>query len=170
MSMRIGIDIDDTLVSTSESFDEVIKKYNINFSKKLHDKWTFNERKLIFSNYLEEILMSAKIKLNAKEVINYLSEKGYELFIITARNTKYSKNAEVATKSLIKNENLNIKEIYFDQVKKSDIAKQLKIDLMIDDNIDVYNNMKKEGIDCILFGDKIKTWNEVLEYIKEKEE
>ena len=41
---------------------------------------------------------------------------------------------------------------------------------MIDDSVYVYNNMKKEGIDCILFGDKIKTWNEVLEYIKEMEE
>jgi len=28
----------------------------------------------------------------------------------------------------------------------------------------------KDNIDCILFGDKIKTWYEVLEYIKEKEE
>jgi len=30
--------------------------------------------------------------------------------------------------------------------------------------------MINENIDCILFGDKIKTWKEVLEYIKEKEE
>ena len=31
----------------------------------------------------------------------------------------------------------------------------------------VCENMKKEGIDSILFGDKIKTWNEVLKYIEE---
>ena len=30
--------------------------------------------------------------------------------------------------------------------------------------------MKKENIDCILFEDKIKNWNEVFEYIKQKEE
>ena len=78
--MRIGIDIDDTSVSISESFDEVRKKHNINFFKKLN------------------------------------------------------------------------------------------IDLMIDDSRFVYDNMKNDGIDCILFGDKIKTWEEVLEYIREKEE
>ena len=41
---------------------------------------------------------------------------------------------------------------------------------MIDDNYYVYNNMKKDGIECILFGDKIKTWKDVLEYIEKKEE
>lgn len=40
---------------------------------------------------------------------------------------------------------------------------------MIDDNINVFNNMKKDGIDCILIGDEIKTWKDVLEYIKRKE-
>ena len=45
---------------------------------------------------------------------------------------------------------------------------ELKLDLMIDDSKHVYENMKKEKIDCILFGDKIKTWDEVFEYIKEK--
>jgi len=28
--------------------------------------------------------------------------------------------------------------------------------------------MKKENIDCILFGDKIKTWDDVLKYIERK--
>ena len=41
---------------------------------------------------------------------------------------------------------------------------------MIDDSVYVYDNMKQEGIDCILFGDKIKKWDEVLKYIKEMEE
>ena len=29
--------------------------------------------------------------------------------------------------------------------------------------------MKNDNIDCILFEDEIKTWEEVLEYIKRKE-
>ena len=40
---------------------------------------------------------------------------------------------------------------------------------MIDDSVYVYNNMKKDNIECILFGDKIKTWKEVLKYIERKE-
>ena len=69
----------------------------------------------------------------------------------------------------INKEGLKISEIYFRQVEKSNLAKKINLDLMIDDNKIVYNNMKNENIDCILFGDKIKNWKEVLEYIKRKE-
>jgi len=168
--MRIGIDIDETLVDTSKSFDNVMKKYNVNFVKKYHDKWSKKEREIIFNNYLEEILTSATLKKDVKKVIGLLKSLGHELIIITARNNKYCNSIEETTKRFIEHENLNITEIYFGQNKKSDLAKKLKIDLMIDDDINVYNNMKKDGIDCILFGYKIKTWEDVLEYIKAKEE
>jgi len=168
--MRIGIDIDDTLVSTSESFDRIIKKYNINFSKKWIDNWTEQEKDFIFNRYLKEILLGAVLKESAKEITDYLKLLGHELIIITARCNKYCNGIEESTKEFITKENLKILEIYFGQSKKSDLAKKLKIDLMIDDNINVYNNMINDGIDCILFGDKIKTWQEILEYIKEKEE
>lgn len=168
--MRIGIDIDDTLVDTSESFDDVRKKYNINFSKSWKEEWTKEEKKFIFNTYLDEILLGAKIKEKAKEVIEYLSDLGHELFIITARSNKYCKQIEEKTKEFIKREKLKILNIYMEQSKKSDLAKKLKIDLMIDDSVYVYNNMKQEGIDCILFGDRIQSWDEVLKYIKEMEE
>jgi len=44
--MIIGIDIDDTLVSSSEAFEEVLKKYSVNFNKKFKDKWTDEEKNL----------------------------------------------------------------------------------------------------------------------------
>ena len=74
------------------------------------------------------------------------------------------------TLNILKEKGLRISQVYFEQRKKSDLAKQLNIDLMVDDSKFVYDNMIKDNIDCILFGDKIKTWNKVLEYIKEKEE
>lgn len=166
--MIIGIDIDDTLVSTSESFDRLVKKYNINFFKKWNDVWTEEERNFIFNNYLEEILMDAQLKDDAKEVIGYLQNKGYEIIIITARRDKYCNKIEEKTIKMLKSKDINISQIYFGQNKKSDLAKKLNIDLMVDDNIYVYNNMKEENIDCILFGDKMKTWKEVLEYIESK--
>ena len=167
--MVIGIDIDDTLVSSSETFDKIIKKYNIDFKKKFKDRWTQKERNFIFGNYLEEILINAPLKEGAKEVINYLSSLGYRLIIITARNNNHCKGIENITRKFIERENIKISEFYFGQFKKSDLAKQLNLDLMIDDSDYVCNNMKEENIDFILFGDKIKTWEEVLEYIKRKE-
>lgn len=168
--MKIGIDIDDTIVETSKSFDNVIKKYNINFSKRYKDNWTKEERNFIFYNYLNEILVGAAIMEDVKDITDYLNSLGHELIVITARNNKYCKNIEDITKEFIKKERLNISKIYFRQRKKSALAKKLKIDLMIDDDKTVYNNMLNEGIDCILFGDKIKSWKEVLEYILKKEE
>lgn len=168
--MRIGIDIDDTIVDTSKSFDNVIKKYNINFTKKYKDVWTPEERNFIFGNYLNEILVGATIMKDVKNITDYLNSLGHELIIITARNNKYCESIEDYTKKFIKREQLNISKIYFRQRKKSGLAKKLKIDLMIDDDRTVYNNMLNDGIDCILFGDKMKTWKEVLEYIIKKEE
>ena len=168
--MRIGIDIDDTLVSTSQSFDEVRKKYNIIFSKNWKDEWTKEEMNFIFNKYLEEILLGAKFKENSIEVVNHLHALGHELIVITARGNNYCKAMKEKTLEILKRKGLKISEIYFEQTKKSDLAKELNIDLMIDDSRYVYDNMKKDGIDCILFGDNIKTWNEVLKYIKEMEE
>lgn len=166
--MKIGIDIDDTLTNTSESFDRVMKKYNVDFNKSFKEEWTEEERKFIYSNYLKEILTDVDFKEDAKEVVEYLNSLGHHLVIITARSNKHCKDIEQNTIELLNKENVNINEIYFDQRKKSDLAKKLNIDLMIDDNESVYNNMQEENIDCILFGSNIKTWKEVLEYINRK--
>ena len=166
--MRIGIDVDETLTDTEISFNEVIKKHNINFNKKYSDKWSKKEADYILSNFCEEIIAGSKLKKGVERVIKKLKQEGHDLFIITARSNHYFKNIETITHSLMKENNLEFDGYYFNQNKKSDIAKELKIDLMIDDNINVYNNMKKENIDCILFGYKIKTWDEVLKYIERK--
>lgn len=163
--MRIGIDIDDTLLDTNKSFDEVIKKYNVNFSKKLNEKWTEEEKDFIYKNYLFEILVNAKPKEKSQEIIKKLQKEGHKLYIITARGNVHCKNIEEETLKIIKNL-YNIYEFNFGYSNKQDIAKSLNLDLMIDDNIDVYNSMKSAGIDCILFGDKIKTWDSVLKYIE----
>lgn len=163
--MRIGIDVDETLVCSNDEFEIIKKKYNIDFNKKYTDKWTDEEYQEILAKYAEEIITNASLKIGAKEALNYLHNKGHKLIIITARNNLYYKNSMELTKKVLLNHGLKIDEFYFDQDKKSDIAKKLNIDLMIDDNINIYESMKKENIDCILFGQEIKTWDQVLEYI-----
>lgn len=166
--MRIGIDIDDTLVNTSESFEKLKIKYDLNIKKKFNDKWDLEEREQILYKYLYEIIINAELKENAKEVINELS-KNNELFIITARNDKYNEKIPKETIEFFKKENINIDKFYFNDYEKASLAKSLNLDLMIDDRKSIYENMKNVNIDCILFGDKIKTWKEVLEYINSKE-
>lgn len=166
--MRIGIDIDETLTDTEISINEIIKRNNIDFNKKYNDIWTKEEVDFIFGNFYDEIIIGAKIKEGAKETLSKLKKDGHELFILTARNNDYSNNTQKLTYNFIEENKLDIKEVYFNQIKKSDLAKKLKIDLMIDDNKKIFENMKKENIETILFGDKIKTWEEVLKYIERK--
>lgn len=168
--MRIGIDIDETLTDTKKSFYETLEKYQIMFNGEYHNWHQQESAQLIVNNHLEEIMSKAKLKDRAKEVLDELYNRGHELFIITARSNNYCSCLETITNQLVKDNDLNIKEVYFNQDEKSVLAKKLGIDLMIDDSASVYQNMQKEKIDCILFGDKITTWTEVLEYINKKEE
>lgn len=167
--MRIGIDVDETLTDTEESFNRVIKKYNLNVSSDYKSKWSRKDYSTL-CNYLKEILGDAKLKKDAVRIITRLNELGHELFVITARSNRHCNGIEKITLDMINNNKLNFKDVYFNQNKKSDLAKKLKIDLMIDDSIDVYNNMKSEKIDCILFGDVINSWEDVLKYIERKEQ
>ena len=166
--MRIGIDIDDTLVSTSESFEEVKKKHGLNLNKKFKGDWTPEERKFIFEKYLKETLINAKIKENAKEVLDELNNRGHEIIVITARTEKNCKGIEENTINFLQKNNIKISEYYFSQYTKSDLAKEINLDLMVDDSFGVYQNMKESKIDCMLFTENTN-WKDVLEYINKKE-
>jgi len=125
--MRIGIDVDETLTDTEISFDEVIKKHNVDFNKKYSDYWSREEADFILNNFCEKIIAGSKLKKGAKEVIKKLKDNGHKLFIITARNNHYSKNIETITHSLMEDNDLEFDGYYFNQNKKSDIAKKLMI-------------------------------------------
>lgn len=165
--MKIGIDIDETLTDTEKSFDNVIKKYNIKTNKKYKDNWSKTDF-LLIDRYTKEMLESAKLKVGVREAIDKLNLLGHEIYIITARSDEYCQGIEKFTINFLNTQKIYYKKIYFGQDLKSDLAKKLDIKLMIDDNKKVYNNMLKENIDCILFGDKINTWEEVLMYIENK--
>ncbi len=166
--MRIGIDIDNTLVASNEYFEYIKKRDKLNFNKSYTVGWTKDECLDILPKYAEELIRNVKFMDNARFVLEYLRKKGHKLIIITARDNSYFKKSIETTKEVFKEKGIIIDEFYFGREEKSDIAKQVKIDLMIDDSVDVYKNMKKENIDCILFGDKIKNWIEVLEYIESR--
>ncbi len=160
--------MDETITCSNECFENLKRTRNINFSKRYVDKWTKEECEEFLSKYEKYIIKNAKLKEGVKSALKKLHKDGHYLVVITARNNKYFKDTEKLTLKMFEDNNMKFDEIYFDQKIKSDIAKRLNIDLMIDDSINVYNNMKKENIDCILFGHKIKTWKEILDYIESR--
>ncbi len=166
--MKIGIDFDDTIASTSEKVLEYLNKYGVKQFQNFEDKKKF------YNKYIDDITKEIELIPHVKEVLDNLSEN-HELYIITARSNYYSNNLKKLTLEFINKNNLPIKEIYFDcfEQGKAYKCKELNIDLFIDDNINNCLEVKKLNIDVILFNNKYDSlksfdnWIDILKYIKE---
>lgn len=182
--MKIGIDIDDTLTSLSEIFYTKMQKWCIE-----KEGFSFNSEEIlsakVYSNiknyhkYWEEIMMdkvlSMDCKIGAKQIIDKLIEDGHEIYLITARSNDYYKEYKEKTLVWLKNKEINYNEIYFECQNKEKILKDLGIEIMIDDNIQVMESVNELGIKGIIMNtffntaydkcDRAYTWYDVYYYI-----
>ena len=166
--MRIAIDFDDTIVDTTKKVREYLNRYNLEEFEDIEEKTKF------YIKHIDDITKDLELKPYAKEVLNELS-KNNELYIVTARSDYYSKNVKLLTKEFIKNNNLPIKDIYFDcfEEGKAIMCDKLNIDLFIDDYINNCLEVKNRGIKVLLFNneyeglDNVNSWLDVLKYVKE---
>lgn len=143
--MKIGIDLDDTLVQNNIILN-VLKKYkidynHINFTNGIENTGlptkVINE---IFNNFLSPLMGKLKPTKHAIHIIEELVRYNHDIYIITARPLKLKKITEKLVKSLfpgIKLENI----IYVGKSDKSNIIKKLKISVMVDDNISYINKL-----------------------------
>lgn len=166
--MKIAIDLDDTIVKTKEKIKEYLSKYGLKEFETKEEKITF------YIKHIDNIYKEVELQPNVLEVLYELS-KTNELYIITARGSYYSNNAKKITEDFITKNNLPIKKTYFDcyEQTKAIMCDKLNIDLFIDDHINNCLEVKKLGIDVLLFNNKyeglnsVDNWLEILEYIKE---
>lgn len=152
--MRIGIDIDDTIANTAVFFDRVIKEKNITELKGDYYNNTIEELKkydLIVKDYIDEVLKSCTVKENCSGVIKRLKQKGHDIYIISARSNYFSPNVYDITLDFLKNNNIIYDELLFGYESKRNICIEKCIDIMIDDNIKVYESLKDTNIKTILF-------------------
>ena len=167
--MRIAIDFDDTIVDTTKKVREYLNRYNLEEFEDIEEKTKF------YIKHIDDITKDLELKPYAKEVLNELS-KNNELYIITARSDYYSKNVKPLTKEFIKNNNLPIKDIYFDcfEEGKAIMCDKLNIDLFIDDYINNCLEVKNRGIKVLLFNseyeglDNVNSWLDVLKYVRSR--
>ena len=180
--MRIGIDIDNTLSNTHEIVNrlkEVFAKDNNIDIDEINTNNDYRER--FFEKYMIDIFDKATIKDNASLVINRLHDKGYKIYIITARSNSFiSKriNALEPTKKWLERHNIKYDKLItnVNHEEKAEACLKNKIDIMIDDDIINYEEISKVGVKCILFDDlnkydldKITNWLDVEKEIGRNE-
>lgn len=179
--MTIGVDIDDTITNSSELIIKYVKKFfNTDnptlISNVMH--LTQIEDKLLefYEKYLYELMNTYTIKENAKEVIDRSRAKGHKIIIITARGYTIRNGIIDITKNYLKEHGINYDKIIFQARSKVNACKENNIDLMIDDSVEVVTELKKEGINAILFTSfnnkdidvdftRVNSWLEIEEYI-----
>lgn len=175
--MRIGIDIDDTITNTTTKLNEYFEKFG--FDKKNDDFCNYSDEQLetyreLLEKYIDLVLDECIVKDKCVNVIDELKSKGNEIYIITARSNRYSKNVYEITVNYLRRNNIKFDKIFFGFENKKDICLSNKIDYMIDDNINVYSSLVETSTKPILFGkdlnkefdcERVNDWEEVLEII-----
>lgn len=179
--MKIGIDLDDTICSTTEVVQNYLEKYsqdeNINPLEIIEDE---NLKLEFFNKYLEKIYQEVQPKKDASSVLKRLRSRGNSLFVITSRRNDYASSIKNVFKIIedwfFKNHIKVDKIIVLSHEKtKIDICREYQIDLMIDDDPYNYKKLTQAGIKCLLFDEFKKfefkenyatSWIEIERYIE----
>ncbi len=155
--MTIGLDFDDTISNSSDTFVEYAKKYNrenginyrINIDTLDQHKafgWSTRQQKEFSNKYLKTILENVKPNKNAVEIINKLIDDGNKIIIITARCDDEVTDMEKLTKNWLSKYKIKYSELIVGSKSKEKICREKNIDVFIDDNInncqEVYNELK----------------------------
>jgi len=183
--MRIGIDIDDTIMDT---FDHVmpcvaefynasledLKRRNISYPN-LPKEW--KEKEVEFSKkYYDKVVPTTPIKPDAPKYIKKIKQLGHSIIIISARDNRLYTDAYKTTY-----EQLNANSVLYDKLfctfDKAEKCKEEKIDLFIDDSINNCEKVNSVGIPVLLFNSKgnlnketnfkrVGSWKEIYHIIK----
>lgn len=188
--MKIGIDIDGVILD----YERVLKTYgdlydfielkkngiinrNEHYLRDRYD-WTDEERMNFVNKYFLKLSKQTPLIPGAKDVIEMLQKEGNELIIISARGGMIEEMKDVALEKF-NQEGISFNKYHWKQHDKLELAKQEKVDVMIDDSYEVCKKLSSNGIKTIYFRDKemkvleqnenlkeVSNWGEIYRYIK----
>lgn len=186
--MRIGIDIDNTITNTLPILKKYCKKYNDTVVKrnlKMHNDgiasynlydWTEEENLDFCIKYLEEVVLQAEVKENAKEIIKKLKDEGNTIYIISSRAMPMFKMPYETTEKFLKDNGIVYDKLLVGKIEKKGSCIENKFDIFIEDE-PKYIMQMSEFIPVIAFdeiynkkcvGDniiKVTSWNEIYNII-----
>lgn len=173
--MNIGIDIDDTIVSTTEHIikyadkysKEVLGKENMNTNMgNIHTRfylrdiygWNNEIKDDFFEKYYKNIMSECDFLPYAKEYLIKLKEEGHNLIYITARTTevKCCDTCNITENMFLEN-GIPYDKIIYDSWNKTDKAQENNIDIMIEDCYDTCVDFNNLGIKSILMTSDINS-------------
>ena len=190
--MKIGIDIDNVLSNFNEvllndylEHDKTLNNSGIihkdEYIRKMFD-WDLSYEQDYYKTNIERIASLFTPIKDSSKYVNKLKEEGNEIYIISGRdNGEYSDPYNMTINWLkeydIPYDKLILTDAYKHQ-EKADLCKEIGIDVMIDDSINVCTKCSENDIECILFEtpfnknenrfNKLKNWEEVYNYISNK--
>ena len=193
--MNIGIDIDDTISNTFETFLPYMKKFveqdlnrklDLNLSSRtdyynIIEKYGISEEeaRTFWVNYYVEILENVQPRKSAVEVINTLKEKGHKIFLITARVDDGIVDVKAITEKWLEVNKINYDKLIINSHNKLETTKQENINLFIDDSIRNCEMVSSGDIKTYMFStennnyyenekiEKVVSWDDLYEKIKE---
>ncbi len=188
--MKIGIDIDDTIADSYDSFlkcaleyDKTLRNTGIVSQKRLyHYDFDWNEEEInkFYSIYFAKSFGGVTPKKDAIDILRKLKNQEHEIIFITSRNnmnTKYS--AYDITMEWMKKYDVPYTKVITECNDKEAICLKEKIDVFIDDSRSQCTNVaRNDAITVILYDEfnmhedynesfKVKSWNEIYSIIKD---
>ena len=182
--MNIGIDLDGVLFDTEAMY----RAYSVIYNAKNCHKRELDQEEILaqqryewsneeFVNFADSCLVyiqtNAPLMYYSKQILIELQKSGHKLYVITSRGSLSDKEITI-TKERFKQENLNFEKIIFNAKDKLEYCKELKIDLMIDDNFRHIKKLSENGIKCLYYRDlvvkpckhenvvEVRNWGEIF--------
>jgi len=190
--MNIGIDIDNTITNTAPILKKYCKEYNDTVVKRgleMHETgaasfdlydWTQEENMDFCVKYLEEVVLQAEVKENAKEVIQKLKNEGHQINIISSRAFPMFKTPYETTEKFLKEKGIVYDKLLVGKIEKRSSCIENQLDVLIEDEVKYINEMS-EFMNVFVFDavynkqcsgkniTRVYNWIEVYDKIKEFE-
>ena len=161
--MKIGIDIDDTVMNTFDVIEEAARyfdkyflenkcykdKSNYDFHERFY--WTSEEKKAFFNYFRKnKLYLKAKPKGDALYYLEKLYNEGYEIYFLTRRKKDEKLDILSITKNDLISKGFKCADCYIGLSKKGEACKSLGIDVFIDDAVIQIEDVNNYGIKTIL--------------------
>ncbi len=153
--MNIGIDIDNTITNTAPILKKYCKEYNDTVVKRgleMHETgaasfdlydWTQEENMDFCVKYLEEVVLQAEVKENAKEVIQKLKNEGHQINIISSRAFPMFKTPYETTEKFLKEKGIVYDKLLVGKIEKRSSCVENQLDVLIEDEVKYINEMSE---------------------------